>query len=126
MASRRRCHAVEQDAQEDRPHLGRREQRFRAPALQRTEFPAVVAVAERLLEGIARAHVLPDGGRMRIAWTAIQNYAIDVPFVAHQLGEAGVLQPERAFLVDEIENGEIMRVERNGHRVTICSLVFPL
>lgn len=86
----------------------------------------MVAVAERLLERVAGAHVLPDGGRMCIAWTAIQDYAIEMPFVAHQLGEAGVLQPERTFLVDEIENGEIMRVERNGHRVTICSLVFPL
>jgi hypothetical protein len=96
------------------------------PALQWPEFPAVVAVGKRLLEGVAGAHVLPHRRRMRIAWAAIQDYAIDAPLVAHQLGEAGVLQPERAFLIDEIENSEIMRVERNGHRVTICSLVFPL
>jgi hypothetical protein len=62
---------------------------------------------------------------MRIAWTAIQDYAIEMPFVAHQLGEAGVLQPERAFLIDEIENSEIMRVERNGHR-TPSARSFPL
>ena len=85
------------------------------PALQGTELPTVVAVAEWLLEGIAGAHVLPDRGGMRIAWAAVQDYAIQVPLAAHQLREAGVLQPERAFLTDEIEKRELIRVERNGH-----------
>ena len=75
----------------------------------------MVAIAERLLEGIARAHVLPDRGGMRIAWAAIQDYAIEVPLAAHQLGEAGILQPERTFLTDEIEERGLVRVERNGH-----------
>ena len=61
------------------------------------------------------ADVLPDRGGMRIARAAMQDYAIEVPLVAHQLREAGVLQPEGAFLTGEIEQGELVRIERNGH-----------
>ena len=92
------------------------------PALQWPELPAAVAVAERLLEGIASAHVLPDRRRMWVARATIQDRPIDVTFVAHQLGHAGILQPDRAMGSDEVDQVVIGRVERNRHRFTPFAL----
>ena len=60
-------------------------------------------VSERLFERVCVALVVSHRGRVRIVRTAIQDYSIDVPFVAHQFRKPAALQPESTLVADEIE-----------------------
>ena len=102
---RRECshHTVAHDAQEDAPRFRRRKGRIGMPTLQRSELPAVMPVSERLLERVCVALVVSHRGGARIARTAIQDYSIDVPLVAHEFRKPAALQPESTLVADEIE-----------------------
>ena len=102
---RRECshHTIAHDAQEDAPHFRRRKGRIRTPTLQRSELPAVMPVSERLPERICVALVVSHRCGVRIFRTAIQDYSIDVPLVAHQFRKPAALQPESTLVADEIE-----------------------
>lgn len=85
------AHAVKHNAQKDRLELRRCERRIGTPTLERTELPAVMSIFERLLERVCFAQIVPRSGRERIVGSAIEDHAVDVAFVAHDLREATIL-----------------------------------
>ncbi len=105
---------VAQHASEDGPQILGREVHVAAPALQRPELPAVVAVFKRLLERVRLALVVAQGSRLRVVREPVQDDAIDVPlFVTHDLCAAHRLKAFRALCCDVVEIRPVVLIQRD-------------